>query len=54
MISISVVAFILWAIVGLLGLINCLSGRECRWINYWFVYSVLMITLSNQIAEQFA
>ena len=54
MISISVIAFIMWVIVGLLGLINCLNGRECRWINYWLVYSMLMITFSNQIAEKLA
>ena len=54
MISISVGAFILWIIVGVLGLINCINGRECRWINYWLVYSMLMITFSNQIAEKLA
>lgn len=54
MISVLVVALIMWIIAGLLGLINCLKGNECRWIDYWIVYGVLIAILVNQIVEKLA
>lgn len=51
---ISIVVLVMWIIVGLLGLVNCIKGNECRWINYWFVYGVLIAILINQIVEKFA
>ena len=52
MISISVVALVLWAIVGILGFVNCISGRTCKWIDYWLVYGVLIVSLVNEIFEK--
>ena len=52
MISISVVVFVLWLIVGGLGLINCITKRECRWIDYWLVYGVLIVSLVDKVVEK--
>ena len=54
MISISVVVSVLWLIVGGLGLINCITKRECRWIDYWLVYGVLIVNLIDNIIEKSA
>ena len=54
MISISVFALICWIIVGGLGLINCITKRECRWIDYWLVYGVLIVNLIDDIIEKLA
>ena len=54
MISISVVALICWLVVGGLGLINCITKRECRWIDYWLVYGVLIVNLIDNIIEELA
>ena len=53
MISILVVALIMWIIVGLIGLVNCL-GNKCCWITYWLLYGVLIVLLVNQIGEKLA
>ena len=52
MISISVAALVIWIIVGLLNLINCINHRKCLWSNYWLAYSVLIIALINQLVEK--
>lgn len=52
MISSSIVALVLWAIVGILGLINCISGRTCKWIDYWLVYGVLIVSLVDKVVEK--
>lgn len=54
MISISIVALVLWAIVGILGFVNYISGRTCKWIDYWLVYGVLIVSLVDKVVEELA
>ena len=42
-------ALVLWAIVGILSFVNCISGRTCKWIDYWLVYGVLIIILVEKL-----
>ena len=43
---------VLWAIVGILSFVKCISGRTCKWIDYWLVYGVLMVSLVDEIFEK--
>ena len=52
MISNSMVALVLWVIVGILSLVNYISGRTCKWIDYWLVYGVLIVNLIDEIFEK--
>ena len=52
MISISVFALICWIIVGILNTVNYVNNRECRWIDYWLVYGVLIVNLIDEIFEK--
>lgn len=52
MISISVASLIIWMIVGLINLVNCVNHRKCSWADYWLAYSVLIIALINQLVEK--
>ena len=52
MISISIVAIICWAIVGILNIVNYVNNRECRWIDYWLVYGVLIVSLVDKVVEK--
>ena len=42
-------ALVLWAIVGILSFVNCISGRTCKWIDYWLVYGVLIVILVEKL-----
>ena len=50
--TISIMVLVCWLIVGGLGLINCITKRECRWIDYWLVYGVLIVNLIDEIFEK--
>ena len=52
--TISIMVLVCWLIVGGLGLINCITKRECRWIDYWLVYGVLIVNLIDDIIEKLA
>ena len=52
--TISIMVLVCWLIVGGLGLINCITKRECRWIDYWLVYGVLIVNLIDNIIEKSA
>ena len=52
--TISIMVLVCWLIVGGLGLINCITKRECRWIDYWLVYGVLIVNLIDNIIEELA
>ena len=53
MISISIVAIICWAIVGILNIVNYVNDRECRWIYYWILYGVFILNLINDVIVKF-
>ena len=53
MISIYIVAIICWAIVGILNIVNYVSNRECRWIDYWILYGVFILNLINDVIVKF-
>lgn len=50
--TISIMVLVCWLVVGGLGLINCITKRECRWIDYWLVYGVLIVNLIDEIFEK--
>ena len=50
--TISIMVLVCWLIVGGLGLINCITKRECRWIDYWLVYGVLIVNLIDEVFEK--
>ena len=52
--TISIMVLVLWAIVGILGFVNCISGRTCKWIDYWLVYGVLIVSLVDKVVEELA
>ena len=45
-------ALVLWVIVGILSFVNCISGRTCKWIDYWLVYGVLIVSLVDKVVEK--
>ena len=53
MISISIVAIICWAIVGIFNVVNYVNNRKCRWIDYWILYVVFITTLINDVIVKF-
>ena len=53
MISISIVAIICWAIVGILNILNCIHNNKCNWIDYWLLYGVFILNLINDIIVKF-
>ena len=52
MISISIAVLVLWLIVGGLNLARCITKRECRWLDYWLLYVVLIINLIEEVFEK--
>ena len=45
-------ALVLGAIVGILSFVNCISGRTCKWIDYWLAYGVLIVSLVDKVVEK--
>ena len=52
MISISIAVLVLWLIVGGLNLARCIAKHECRWLDYWLLYVVLIINLIDEVFEK--
>lgn len=52
MISISLAVLVIWLIVGGLNLARCITKRECSWLDYWFLYGVLIINLIDEVFEK--
>lgn len=36
------VLFILWLIIGIINLIDMITGGKCSWLQYWCAYIVLI------------
>ena len=50
--TISIMVLVCWLIVGILNLASCITGHECKWLDYWLVYGVLIINLIDEIFEK--
>lgn len=50
--TISIMALVCWLIVGILNLASCIIKHECRWLDYWLLYGVLIINLIDEVFEK--
>ena len=50
--TISIMVLVCWLIVGVINLASCITKHECRWLDYWLVYGVLIINLINEVFEK--
>lgn len=40
-----VIAITLWIVTGIMNFISCRKGFKCEWIQYWLVYTNLIVSL---------
>lgn len=50
--TISIMVLVCWLIVGVINLASCITKRECRWLDYWLLYVVLIINLIDEVFEK--
>ena len=50
--TISIMVLVCWLIVGVINLASCITKHECRWLDYWLLYVVLIINLIDEVFEK--
>ena len=50
--TISIMVLVCWLTVGVINLASCITEHECKWLDYWLVYGVLIINLIDEIFEK--
>ena len=50
--TISIMVLVCWLTVGVLNLASYITKHECRWLDYWLVYGVLIINLIDEVFEK--